>query len=311
MYLHDPSGDGVRTGTPTRVTELLRTGVARLRAAGVPDADRDAEWLLGEALGINRSQLHLDGAACVPVAVRRRFGEWCARRAHREPLQYILGTQPFWSCDLRVNRHVLIPRPETERVVELCLSLHQGGPIADIGTGSGAIAIAMAIARPGEAVMATDASPSALSVARRNARAAGISNVSFVCGDLLEPLLPTVATCTLVVCNPPYIATEELQRLAPEVRDWEPRVALDGGPDGLEFYRRLAPAAASAMQPGAWMVMEIGADQRAAVETFFAGTAAFDKSVVNRDYRGIDRVLGFRRGGSRTNGRSPTGGRLW
>jgi len=276
---------------------LLQSGTASLEAAGVPDPERDAEWLLGAALGLDRGRLHLAAGDVVSAAARSCFEAWCARRRRREPLQYILGSQPFRTCSLRVDSRVLIPRTETERVVDLCLSVHRGGPILDLGTGSGAIAISLGLERPGEDMLATDVSGPALSLAKENARRAGASRVFFVQGDLFEPLGARVSQCSLVVCNPPYVATGEFETLAPEVRDWEPRVALDGGPDGLNFYRRLAPAAARAMTGGAWIVVEIGAGQRQGVEALFGATLAFAESVAIRDLSGIDRGLGFRRKG--------------
>ena len=278
-----------------QVAGLLRAGVARLRAAGVPDAERNAEWLLGAVLGLNRGRLYIAAGDAVPVASQRCFESWCARRSRREPLQYILGSQPFRTCTLRVDSRVLIPRPETERVVDLCLSLHHSGPIVDLGTGSGAIAIALGVERPSDDVFGTDISAPALSLARENARSAGVQRACFVHGDLFEPLGAHVRECSLVVCNPPYVATSDLEDLAPEVRDWEPRIALDGGPDGLDFYRRLAPEAARVMCGGAWIVVEIGRGQGPAVQELFEVTLAFAESVTIRDLSGIERGLGLRR----------------
>ncbi len=278
------------------IIELLHAGCARLERAGVPDGRRDAEWLLAAALGTSPAALHLDGAVPVPSDARGRFEQWCARRSRREPLQHILGTQPFRSIEVRVDRQVLIPRPETERVVDLCLQVYDAGPIADVGTGSGAIAIALATERPAATVMATDVSAPALALAAESARRAGAGNVSFAAGDLLDPLGAMLATLRLVVCNPPYVRTADIERLEPEVRDWEPLIALDGGADGLAFYRRLAPATARGLCPGAWVVVEIGARQREDVEAVFAATAAFDAPTSIADYRGIERGLAFRRG---------------
>ena len=277
------------------IIELLRAGSTRCERAGVPDARRDAAWLLAAVLGTSPARLHLDGAAPVGAEARDRFEAWCERRCRREPLQYILGTQAFRSAEVRVDPRVLIPRPETERVVDLCLQVHEGGPIADVGTGSGAIAIALAAERPEEAVVATDVSAPALALAAENARRAGAANISFGAGDLLAPLGPMLETLRLVVCNPPYVRTGDLETLEPEVRDWEPRLALDGGPDGLSFYRRLAPEAARGLRQGAWLVLEIGAGQRRDVEALFAATAAFDSVAGVADYRGIDRGVAFRR----------------
>ena len=296
-YVVSENSGEMRARSAVRVADLLRSGTASLGAAGVPDPERDAEWFLGAALGLDRGRLHLAAGDVVSVAELRCFESWCARRRRREPLQYILGSQPFRTCSLQVDSRVLIPRPETERVVDLCLSVHRSGPMVDLGTGSGAIAISLGLERPGEDVFATDISAPALSLAEENARRAGASRVFFMQGDLFEPLGARASDCSLVVCNPPYVATGELGTLAPEVRDWEPRVALDGGPDGLDFYRRLAPAAARAMSLGAWIVVEIGAGQRPGVEALFAATLAFAESVAIRDLSGIDRGLGFRRKG--------------
>lgn len=277
------------------VLGLLQAGSARLERAGVPGGARDAAWLLAAVLGTTPARLHLDAAAPVRAEDRARFEAWCARRRRREPLQYIVGTQAFRSTEVRVDRRALIPRAETERVVDLCLQVHERGPIADVGTGSGALAIALAAERPAETVVATDVSTEALALAAENARRAGATSVSFAAGDLLDPLGALLEVLRLIVCNPPYVRTGDIANLQPEVRDWEPRLALDGGPDGLSFYRRLAPAAARGMRPGAWLVVEIGAGQREDVEALFAATAAFDAMTCVADHGGIDRGLAFRR----------------
>jgi release factor glutamine methyltransferase len=277
------------------VGEVLRGGAAVLRAAGVPDPDRDAEWFLGAALGLSRGRLHLASDGVVPWAAGRRFAAWCARRARREPLQYVLGSQPFRTVELLVDRRVLVPRPETERLVDLCLTLYRGGPILEIGTGSGAIAISLAVECADGVVFATDVVAPALVLARENARRAGMQRIYFACGDLFDPFGPRVRECQLVVCNPPYVAKKDLETLAPEVRDFEPRIALDGGDDGLGVYRRLAPAAARMMGGGAWIALEIGMGQRPAVEALFGATGVFEGAVAIRDNSGIERGLALRR----------------
>jgi release factor glutamine methyltransferase len=281
----------------------------------VPGARRDAEWLLAAILGVGRAELHLDARDPVTGEVADRFLAWCRRRATREPLQYILGSQLFRSLDLAVDRRVLIPRPETERIVDLCLSVYEGGTIVDVGTGSGAIALALALERRGERVVATDVSPAALEVATENARAVGARAVAFACGDLLRGLGGVLAGCSLVVCNPPYVASAAIDGLEPEVRDWEPRLALDGGPDGLDVFRRLAPEAALALKPGTWVVVEMGAGQQAAIEQAFAATRAFERPIVMPDYAGIARGLAFRRGGAGRvavpRGAAQEGSRMW
>jgi release factor glutamine methyltransferase len=172
----------------------------------------------------------------------------------------------------------------------------------DIGTGSGAIAISLALERPGVRIVATDVSAPALALARDNiARAArsGRVDVSLVQGDMFEPFGSWLHQCGLVVCNPPYVAADAIERLAPEVREWEPRLALDGGLDGLDLYRRLATMAPAVLRPDAWIVVELGAGQRPAVEALFTETGAYEDVVTIRDHAGIERGLGLRRGQSR------------
>ena len=273
------------------VGDLIREAADVLLAAGVPGPQRDAEWLLSAALGIPRGRLRLDSGRPVPVARRRCFESWYERRARREPLQYVIGSQPFWGHTLRVDARALLPRPESERVGDRARALHTRGAVGEIGPGSGAIAIALASERPGEAVYATDISKAALALSRENSARAGCHSVSFFQGDLLAPVRSRLSECSLVVCNPPYVATGEIAALAPEVRDWEPTAALDGGHDGLRFYRRLAAEAAALMRPGSWLVLEMGKGQRRRIEAVFSGTGAFAGAVAMGDYAGIERGL--------------------
>jgi release factor glutamine methyltransferase len=278
-----------------RVADLLHAGGQWLKAAGVPGASRDAEWLLGAALGLGRGELHLAADEEVSPERQARFESWCQRRRRREPLQHILGSQPFRTIDLLVDRRVLIPRPETERVVDLCVSLYREGAIMDVGAGSGAIAISLALEFPGARILATDVSAPALALAQENIRRTGVAGVSLAQGDLLESFGGWAQECGLVVCNPPYVATAAIAGLEPEVRDWEPRVALDGGADGLNVYRRLAAAAAHVLRPDAWIVVELGAGQRPSVEAMFRAAGGYGDAVTIRDHAGIERGLGLRR----------------
>ena len=292
-----PPGDGVPAeGAGAR--SLLHHAATRLAAAGIADPRREAEWLLEASAGVARYRLLLAGDEAVDTTARRRFVACVERRLAREPLQYILGMQPFRTVDLAVDGRVLIPRPETEQLVDFCLALHHDGAILDVGTGSGAIAIALAVERPGLRVVATDVSVAALRLARSNAARVGV-DVAFVCGDLLAPVAPLVAGGALVVCNPPYIASRDLDSLEPEVREWEPRLALDGGADGLSYYRRLAIEGRELIAAGAWLVVEVGAQQRRAVEACMTESGAFASPVVGRDHAGIERMLGFRRRAAR------------
>jgi release factor glutamine methyltransferase len=193
-----------------------------------------------------------------------RYREAIARRALSEPIQYITGEREFYGLRFAVTPDVLIPRPETEHLVEAAIErIPPNAPfyITDVGTGSGAIAIALAVARPLATITAIDSSPIALQVAKENAVAHGVGDrITFRESDLLANV--GQSECDLVVSNPPYIANGERETLDAEVRDYEPASALFAGPTGLEVYERLIPQAATALQPGGWLIMEIGAGQQ-------------------------------------------------
>src|SRR5262245_23833822 len=218
------------------VREALAASVDALAAAGVEEARLDAELLLGEAMGCGRAALVADPEAEVPAPAARAFGEMVRRRLRREPVAYILGRKGFRHIELEVDRRVLIPRPETELLVELAVE-RNARRVLDVGTGSGAIALAVANELPDCEVVATDTSPGALEVARANAARLGLDQrVTFVEGTLPE------GEFDLVLANLPYVPEGDWRGLQPEVRDWEPREALLAGPDGLDAYRALIPA---------------------------------------------------------------------
>jgi len=243
--------------------DALAAAIARLAAAGVPEPRADAEVLLARALDTTRAGLVVGARRPLPETAARDFAALVGRRAGREPLHYILGEREFWSLPLAVDRRVLVPRPETELVVETALRLAPAARrVLDVGTGSGAIAAALARELPAARVWASDVDTDALAVARANlARQA--PGVALVCGDLLAPF--RTAAFDLVAANPPYVADAELGGLAPEVRDHEPRVALAAGPDGLAALGRLMAEAPRVLAPGGWLVVEVGAGQAAAV----------------------------------------------
>ena len=243
--------------------DALAAAIARLAAAGVPEPRADAEVLLARALDTTRAGLVVGARRPLPGTAARDFAALVGRRAGREPLHYILGEREFWSLPLAVDRRVLVPRPETELVVETALRLAPAARrVLDVGTGSGAIAAALARELPAARVWASDVDTDALAVARANlARQA--PGVALVCGDLLAPF--RTAAFDLVAANPPYVADAELGGLAPEVRDHEPRVALAAGPDGLAALGRLMAEAPRVLAPGGWLVVEVGAGQAAAV----------------------------------------------
>jgi len=278
----------------TRV--LVADGAAALAAAGVSTPRLNAEVLLATACGINRTALHARANQPVPSVAGQMFESFLRRRARREPLQYIVGRQEFWSLDFVVTPDVLVPRPETELLVELAVAIAGEGEaqalaICDLGTGSGCLAVALARELPEARIVAVDQSAPALCVARENARRHAVERVSFVEGDWLRPLAG--AGFDLIVCNPPYIASGELDRLQPELA-WEPRAALDGGADGFDCIRRVIDAAAVQLTRRGWLLMEIGAAQGAAVLEAASAAALRDASV-RADYAGQPRVLLARR----------------
>jgi release factor glutamine methyltransferase len=265
------------------VGDALGGAVEALAAAGVESPRLDAELLLAEATGRDRAQLAASPEADVSAAEGRRYGEMVRRRLRREPVAYILGRKGFRHIELAVDRRVLVPRPETELLVELALELAPDR-VLDIGTGSGAIALAIAAELPGCEVTATDTSPAALEVAEENAERLGLAQRV----ELTRPILPPEERrFDLVVANLPYISEAELEELEPEVGRWEPREALLGGPDGLDVLRVTIPAAA-AFAPV--LALEVGEGQAAAVAEMLA-EAGFADVKTRRDLAGIERIV--------------------
>jgi release factor glutamine methyltransferase len=262
----------------------VRAATSTLSAAGAESPRLDAELLLGEVLGVDRSRLVLDAAEPIGAEAAAQFDGLVARRAAREPVAYILGRKAFRSILLAVDRRVLIPRPETELLVEMGLTLAGGLRVADIGTGSGAVALALAAERPDLSVVGIDISEDALAVARGNATRLGLA-VEFVCADLLD-----AGRYDAVLANPPYVA--EGAELAPEIAFYEPAGALFAGPDGLDVIRRLVAVAGERRVP--FLALEIGFDQAATVTALLRG-AGFDSVSGHRDLAGHERVVVGRR----------------
>ncbi len=278
---------------------LLRESVRRLEAASFPSARRDAEWLLATVLGVERFHLYLEPAQEVAGSVAARVRALVERRAAHEPLQHLLGFEDFRGLRLRVTPDVLIPRPETEGLVEWALESLAPLPrpvAADVGTGSGAIACALAAACPALEVLAIDASLAALAVATANARALGLARrVRIVAGDLLAPLAALAGGLDMIVANPPYLPSASLPALPPEVARFEPRLALDGGPDGLRVIRRIVAEAPAVLRPGGALVMEIGEEQAGGVASLLAAEG-FSGIAARRDLRGVERYIAGRLG---------------
>jgi release factor glutamine methyltransferase len=272
-----------------RVGDALDAAVARLAAAGVPEPRADAEVLLAQALDTTRAGLIARACDALPPAVEAVFAAYVARRAAREPMQYVVGEREFWSLPFAVDRRVLVPRPETELVVETALRVApHARRVLDVGTGSGAIAAVLARELPTARVWASDVDPDALAVARANL-ARHAPGVALVRGDLLAPFRD--GAFDLVVSNPPYVGEDEVATLPPEVRDHEPRVALVAGRDGRAALAALVGEAPRVLAPGGRLVVEMGAGQAADVRRLVEGTRQYEQVEVVRDHAGIDRVL--------------------
>jgi release factor glutamine methyltransferase len=270
----------------TSVRDALDSALIALTAAGVQTPRLDAEVLLAAAMGVDRAALIADPRRGVEPEAARAFQDHVRRRVQREPVAYILGRKGFRRLELEVDPRVLIPRPETEHVVEAALELPAGARAVDVGTGSGAIALALADERPDLRLVATDVSVEALAVARANAARLGL-DVEFVTADLLEGVDGPVDA---VVSNPPYVVPGA--NLAPEILRYEPAVALYGGDEGLDVYDRLAPAAAAA--GASFVAFEIPGWQSDAVSEIVR-SAGFTSTETLRDLAGIDRVVVGRR----------------
>jgi release factor glutamine methyltransferase len=252
----------------------------------------EAQLLLAHALGSDRLRILTRGDESISSEAWVRFEALVSRRTRREPLAYIRGTQEFYGLEFRVGPDVLVPRPETELLVELAIQ-HLGrfsNPcLIDVGTGSGCIAIAAARHSLHARVIAVERSPKAIETARANAERHGVAErVSFVECDFREASLPD--GIEMIVSNPPYIPSEELERLPPEVRNFEPRLALDGGGDGLEFHRAIARLAVSRLRTGGMLAVEVGAGQSHQVMDIFED-ASLKEICSEHDLQGIERVV--------------------
>jgi release factor glutamine methyltransferase len=277
----------------------LRWGATYLQRCGIETARLDAEVLLAHCLRCGRTTLYRERDHELTAAERTRFQELMVRRGAHEPVAYLTGIREFWSLSLAVRPGMLIPRPETEWVVETALRyapqfLHHSRRcrVLDIGTGSGNIAIAVAASLAAADVIAIDISPEALAVAQLNARACQVADrVHYLRGDLLSPLHPRHARFDLLLSNPPYIAAEELPSLPATVRGYEPREALDGGHDGLTFYRRLCTEAPAYLTDDGMAIVEVGHRQAGDVSRLLVQSLQWELVEVVKDYSGIERVV--------------------
>ena len=271
---------------------LLERGTSELERVGVADSRIQAELLLRHALGCSRASLLARLSEPVPAEASGHFFQLVERRRGRVPVQYIIGTQEFYGLSFRVTPAVLIPRPESEGLVEEAVR-ELGGTheprVVDVGCGSGCIAVAIAHTLPEAKLVAIDASPAALAIARENALSHGVaSRIEFLEGDLLAPL--QTGDVDAIVSNPPYVPDHELETLEPEVSEHEPRQALSGGKDGLSVIERLLPAADKALRRGGLFLMEIGHDQDERVRALVK-KAGLDYLRTVPDLAGIARII--------------------
>jgi release factor glutamine methyltransferase len=279
--------------------EALAQAATRLSTEGVESPRLDAELLLAHVLTVNRAAILARPDRRLTPKQLTRYRDLVARRAGREPLAYIVGHREFYDLDLVLDRRVLIPRPETELLVEHALSIARRMVpemkmplrIADVGAGSGAIAVTLAVHLPQASVYALDESAGALEVVAENARRCGVADrVRCLQGDLLSPIHQD-APLAMITANLPYVSTVEWLELAPEIRDHEPRAALDGGPDGLGLIRRLLATAGSHLRPNSVILIEIGASQGAAVTTLARKHLGQASVQLVQDYAGLDRLV--------------------
>ena len=277
------------------ISDALKSASHYLREAAVPNDLLDAQTLLAEALGRDRTYLIINYHQEVPADVLEKYRILIERRAAGEPLQYITGHQEFFGLEFEVTADVLIPRPETEIIIEETIRLARGAKlekqlIIDVGTGSGCIGITLARELEGARVIATDISHAALMVAKRNARRHGLEKrIGFIVSDLLlalaQPLL-----ADFIISNPPYVSEEDLPGIQREVRDWEPRLALTDFGDGLSFYRSLFEQAPGRLKPGGHLICEIGYTQSEKILAMI-DPVYWDEPFVLDDLQGIPRTL--------------------
>jgi release factor glutamine methyltransferase len=322
----DKSADG-----PKHLIDFLRLAGDHLRSKGIESHRLDAELLMSEALGLTRVELYTNYERPLAKDEVDRFRDLLRRRAAREPLAYIVGTREFWSLELLVDRRVLIPRPETETLVEVAVDActgrfdsqneptrYEADPISeadgaevapqpnaaraskapstarvlDVGTGSGAIAVALAVELPGVRVVASDESAATLEVAPRNAERHGVAErIEFRCGDLFATV-DEGELFDVIVSNPPYCKDDEVAQMEPEVKDWEPRRALFGGPDGMRETNRIIDGAPRHLTADGWLILEVGT-QAGAVRDALTKTGWREIRSI-RDLAGTERVLAAR-----------------
>jgi release factor glutamine methyltransferase len=280
--------------------DVLIAGQQRLQEKGIESPRLECEMMMSQILGCQRHQLYIRGNEQLSQSLISEFNSMLERRLKGEPVQYILGTREFMGLDFNVDKRVLIPRWETEVLVEYALEALKQKPapvhILDIGTGSGAIAVSMAVYLPGSKVTAVDISEAALTVACENAKHNKVTDqIDFLLGDLFCSLDidKYAGYFDAVISNPPYIPANEIKGLMTEVKDYEPWSALDGGEDGLDYYRRIAAHAHVFLKDKGLIAVEMGYGQSRSVEDIFMSTGRYELAGIQKDLAGIQRVAAF------------------
>lgn len=283
---------------PWTILRLLQWTTSYFKRHAIDQARLDAEALLAHTLKCRRIELYMSYDQPLVADELKRFKTLLKRRIARCPVAYILGEKEFWSLNLKVTPDVLIPRPETECLVETVLSAHGADTplnVLELGTGSGAITIALACERPDWHFVATDISGQAIAIARHNALRHGVeAQIDFHKGSWFKALDQLHLRFDLIVSNPPYIASADLAGLEPEIREYEPTGALDGGPRGLDCIDHLIRATPGYLTPNGDLVLEIGSGQAAAVENFGLAGGEYQQIAITRDYSNLDRVARLR-----------------
>ncbi len=289
--------------TKWTILKLVEWTTTYFNSRGVESPRASAEILLAHALNLNRIDLYLryDQPLCDDEL--ERYKALIKRRVKREPVSYILGSKEFWSLDLAVTPDVLIPRPETESLVETALSLItdaglNAAPkrILELGTGSGAIVLAMASQQPGHLYFASDLFPEAAGVAKQNAMRHGCDDlIQFFVGDWLGPVKTGIQLFDMIISNPPYVRSGILPELQPEIYNYEPLKALDGDSDGLSCLRKIIGSAHGFLDRGGFLLLEIGYDQKEAVQEVIDSCGNYEQVVFSKDYGGIYRVVRMRK----------------
>jgi release factor glutamine methyltransferase len=284
----------VSTEQPWTIGRLLDRAAKFFADKGSDSPRLDAEVLLAHALGCKRIELYTRHTEDAPAEARLKFRELTRRRIEGCPVAYLVGRKEFFSLNFEVTRAVLIPRPDTECVVDECLRLAKGMAeprVLDVGTGSGCLAVAVARHHKGAQVTATDISPEALAVASGNAARNGVAErVRFLHGDLFKPL-PPGDSFDFILSNPPYIPHADIARLQPGVRDYEPHLALDGGADGYAVFERLVAGAPSFLKLGGYLIVEIGSPQERPARERIGRHAGYELAKTIHDGSGHPRVL--------------------